>query len=126
MFDLQGKIIVAMPPRSGQSKTTGSAWTMQSFVLETKEQYPKHLQFDVWGEERLNEFAIKAGDNVKISFNIDAREFNGRWYNSMTAFKVEHVEVKQPETGNPADDPFAHLSAPVDFSPEEGADPFPF
>ena len=126
MFDLQGKIIAVLPPKSGQSKTTGSAWTMQGFVLETKEQYPKHLQFDVWGEDRLKEFAIKAGDDVKVQFEINAREYNGRWYNSMTALKVDHVEVKQPETGNPSDDPFAYLSEPIDLKPEEGIDPFPF
>lgn len=127
MFDQTGKIIAVEKQREGHSKVSGNKWVMQSYVLETRGEYPRRMLFDVWGEDRIVDFAIKPGDEVKVSFNIDAREYNGKWYNSMTALNVEHVTVEQPESSVPAfDDPFQSLSAPIDLSPMDGQVGLPF
>ena len=90
-MEISGKIIVALEPRSGQSARTGNNWVVQSYVVETHEQYPKRCVFDIFGEDRIKEANIKVGDEVTVSFDIDAREYQGRWFNSVRAWRVQHV-----------------------------------
>lgn len=88
-MEITGKIIVALEERSGTSARTGNPWKMQSFVLETtNEQYPRRCVFDVFGEDRLREFSIQVGQEYTVSFDIDAREYQGRWFNSIRAWRV--------------------------------------
>ena len=96
-LELTGKIIAVLDKRTGVSNATGSVWSVQQYVIETHEQYPKRMCFDVFGEERINQFAIQIGEEVTVSFDLDAREYQGRWYNSIRAWKVERVK---PETTN--------------------------
>ncbi|MCQ2084162.1 MAG: DUF3127 domain-containing protein, partial [Bacteroidaceae bacterium] len=90
-MDITGKIIAALEPRSGTSKASGNPWKSQEFVLETiGEQYPKKMMFNIFGEDKIQQAAINVGDVVTVSFDINAREFNGRWYNDIRAWRVSH------------------------------------
>ena len=93
-MDLQGKIIVALPERSGVSAR--GEWKSQSFVLETHDAYPKKVVFDVFGADRLARFNIQVGQEVMVSFDIDAHEYQGRWYTQCTCFNW--VPFQQPQT----------------------------
>lgn len=88
-MEISGKIVVACPPRGGVSQRTGNSWKMQEFVIETQEQYPRKCMFSVFGEDRLKEFNIQVGEELTVSFDIDAREYNGRWYNDIRAWRVQ-------------------------------------
>ena len=79
-MEITGKIIAVLPERGGVSQRTGSEWKVQEYVLETQEQYPRKMCFDVFGADKIAQFAIKIGDQLTVSFDIDAREYNGRWY----------------------------------------------
>ena len=85
-MDLQGKVIAALDPRRGTSAR--GEWVVQSFVIETHDAYPKKMVFDVFGEDRLQRFNIQVGQEVNVSFDIDAHEYQGRWFNSIRAFDV--------------------------------------
>lgn len=87
-MEITGKIIVACEPRGGVSQRTGNNWKMQEFVLETMEQYPRKCMFNVFGEDKLREMNIQVGEVLTVSFDIDAREYNGRWYNDIRAWRV--------------------------------------
>ena len=91
-MELSGKVIAVLEPRGGVSKT-GNAWKVQEYVIETHDQYPRRMCFDVFGEDKINQFNIQVGEELNVSFDIDAREYNGRWYNSfkMKAVKRENV-----------------------------------
>lgn len=105
-MEITGKIIVALEPRSGVSNNTGNPWKMQSFVLETTtEQYPRRCVFDVFGEDRLNQFNIQVGQEYTVSFDIDAREYQGRWFNSIRAWRVAAPQ----SMGAPASVSYTHL-----------------
>ena len=124
-MELTGKVIAVLEPRSGTSKT-GNAWMVQEYVLETQEQYPRKMCFDVFGEDKIKQFNIQAGEDITVSFDIDAREWQGRWFNSIRAWKVERVNVAQPapaEGGVPFPPP---SSVPVDFSASDEKDDLPF
>lgn len=109
-MEIQGKIIAALPERSGVSAR--GEWKVQEFVLETIDaQFPRKMVFDVFGADRLQRFNIQVGQTVTVAFDIDAREYNGRWYNSIRAFDVRQVDLSQPA---PAAAPVAPVSAPVE------------
>lgn len=94
-MEISGKIIWASEPRSGVSQRTGSAWKSQDFVIETHEQYPKRCVFGVFGEDRLKEFNINVGDELTVSFDIDAHEYQGRWFNNLRAWRVQRGAAPQ-------------------------------
>ena len=79
IMEITGKIIAVLPERGGTSKT-GNEWKMQEYVLETHEQYPRKVCFNVFGADKIAQFNIQAGDELTVSFDINAREYNGRWY----------------------------------------------
>lgn len=87
-MEITGKIIAALPERSGVSASTGNQWKTGAYVLETMEQYPKRICFEVFGTDKLQQFAIQIGEIVTISFDVDAHEYQGRWFNSIRAWKV--------------------------------------
>lgn len=123
-MELEGKIIKVLDARSGTSARTGSPWKMQSFVLEVPGQYPRRMVFEVFGEDKLTQWNIQEGQDLKVSFDIDAHEYNGRWYNSVRAWKVE------PATGDAAAPVTAAPAAPTAEAPfattEESTDDLPF
>ena len=82
-MELQGRVIAVLPERSGTSAR--GEWKSQSFVIETHEQYPRKMVFDVFGADRLAQFNIKSGEEITVSFDIDAHEYNGRWFNNIRA-----------------------------------------
>ena len=91
---IEGKIIQVLPLQVGVSKTSGKEWALQAYVLETKEQYPKKVHFEVFGEDRIKANPCGVDDIVSVDFDIESREFNGRWYTSIRAWRI----VKQDAT----------------------------
>ena len=136
-MDLQGKIIAALEPRSGTSAR--GEWKSQDFVVETHDQYPRKMVFSVFGADRLERFNIQVGQEVTVSFDIDAHEYNGRWFNNIRAFDVRLVDPNsvgvmgagapnvapaQPEsTATASSAPFPPVQP---ASQEESADDLPF
>lgn len=118
-MELQGKIIAVLPERSGESAR--GAWKTQDFVLETHDAYPKKMVFNVFGAERLERFNIQAGQEVLVSFDIDAHEYQGRWYNTVRAFDVRPAVSALMSTDAPM--PAATPGAPA--APSASAAPFP-
>ena len=83
---MTGVVIAILPERSGTSQR--GEWKSQSFVIETQEQYPKHLCFEVFGADRIAQFNIKGGETITVQFDIDARQYQDRWFNSIKAWNV--------------------------------------
>lgn len=120
-MDITGKIIAVLPERGGTSARTGNAWKVQEYVIETHEQYPKKMVFEVFGEDRIQRFNIQAGDEKTVSFDIDAREWNGRWFNSIRAWNVVPAD---PNAAMAAQQPAA--AQPMAAAPQSAAtQPFP-
>ena len=88
-MELQGKVIAVLPDRSGVSAR--GEWKLKTFVIETQEQYPKKLAFDVFGADRIANFDIHLGEVINVSFDIDAREYQGRYFNQIRAWNVTKV-----------------------------------
>lgn len=119
-MELQGKVIAALPERSGVSQR--GEWKSQEFVIQYQEgQYPRHLCFNVFGAERLQRFNIQVGQYVLVAFDIDAREWNGRWFTDVRAYDVRQVDPNAAPTTNP----FPATSAAPSTSMVDAADSNP-
>lgn len=97
MAEITGKIIAVLPTRSGTS-AMGTQWSSQTAVIETHEQYPKRVAFDVLGD-KITEFNLQVGEEVTVSFDINAREYNGKWYNSVNAWNIIRPGQQAPVQG---------------------------
>lgn len=97
-MELTGKLIAALPTRSGVSQRSGNTWMRREYVIEIPGQYPIHFVFTVFGEDRLKEFNLRKDEEITVHFDIDAHEFNGRWFNEVRAYKVDRVGQQQPTT----------------------------
>lgn len=93
-MEVTGKIIVALPEVGGTSQK-GNAWKKREYVLETQETYPRKVFFNFFGD-RVDQYPLQVGQMVKISFDIDSREYNGRWYVEVRAWKAEDANVAAP------------------------------
>lgn len=94
MAETSGQIIAVLPTRSGTS-ARGTEWSSQTAVVETKEQYPKKVAFDVMGADRIAQFNLQVGDYVTVFYDIDAHEYNGKWFNAVIAWNVVRANQQQ-------------------------------
>jgi len=132
-MEIAGKIIAVLEARSGVSKTSGNEWKTQEYVLETQEQFPRRMCFNVFGSDKISQFNIQVGEELTVSFDINAREYNGRWYNDIRAWKVERgIAEGQPApaaadggASAPAAAPAA-TAAPTSLESDDPTDDLPF
>ena len=120
-MEVKGKIILSLPETSGTSKA-GNPWKKKEYVLETQETYPRKVHFNFFGD-RVDQYPLQVGDVVTLSFDINSREFNGRWYTDISGWKAEKegaaVAVNDPSM--PPAPP-----APAPFAAQDESDALPF
>lgn len=89
-MQVKGKVTQVLPTQSGVSKS-GNEWRKCSFILETEGKYPKPICFTLFGDHA--EACPRVGETVEVHFDITSREYNGRWYSDIQAWKIERPEV---------------------------------
>lgn len=125
-MEFSGKIIAILPPRGGVSKT-GNEWKVQEFVIEDHGQYPRKLCFEVFGADKIAQFNIQMGEELTVSFDVDARQWQDRWFNSIRAWKVERVGAAAPApAAAPGVPPVAPPPAAPEFTTGDANDDLPF
>lgn len=95
-MEVTGTIVNVLPKQSGTSKA-GKAWEKQEFILEVPGQYPKRILFATLGIEKIQRIApnLIQGQVRTVFFDIDCREFNGKYYNDVSAYSVQMPRVQQ-------------------------------
>ena len=89
-MDLSGKVINQLPEVSGSSKS-GNSWRKQEYIIETGGQYPKKVCVSIWGD-KIDQFGLKLGEQVTLGIDVESREYNGRWYTEVKAYKVDRSQ----------------------------------
>ena len=124
-MEVIGKIIHVLPPQSGTSQA-GNQWKKQEYVLETEDAYPQKICFDFFGD-RVDQFPLKLGDRIRLSFDIESREYNGRWYTNIRGWKSEPADAHQmQQPAAPAPQAAPAPTATPDFLASESSDDLPF
>ena len=130
-MEVVGKIIQVLPAQEGVGRN-GNPWKVQPYVLETLDQYPRKVHFEVFGEDRIKMNPCDIDQSVTVSFDIESREFNGRWYTSIRAWKIQQGDMTQAAAvpgAAPAAAPVAAPAAPAApaqaaMDPVANVDPF--
>ena len=89
-LSIKGNVIEILEPQSGVSRA-GKDWKKQEFVIETQEQYPKKVCFTLFGDKTSMIDGMSKGEEVEVAFNVESREFNGRWFHNINAWKIDKV-----------------------------------
>lgn len=105
-MEIKGTIIQVLERKEGVAQS-GNTWALQPYVLETLEQYPRKVYFEVFGEERIEQNACNVGDEVTVSYDIESREFNAKWYTQVRAWKIDKAGQEAAVAAAPVPDPFA-------------------
>ena len=86
-MEFNGTVIWKGEPRTGQGKN--GEWKSLEFALEDKSgQYPRKACFECGTKSYDYADKLKIGDSVTVSYDVDANEFKGRYYNKLKAFKI--------------------------------------
>lgn len=93
-LEISGKVLQILPEQTGTGKN--GQWIRQDFIIETQEQYPRKICFSGWGEKAGIIKNLKPGAMVNVSFNAESREFNGRWYTDLRAWKIDQASGSSP------------------------------
>jgi len=119
-MDLTGRIIAVLPAQSGVSARTGNQWMSQDYVIEVPGTYPKKCVFRIFGEDRIKQFNIQMNEEVTVQFDIDAHEYQGRWFNDVRAFNIIRGQVAPGAAPIPGAAP---MPGAAPFPPQQAASP---
>lgn len=120
-MQLTAKLVQLLPLQTGTSKN--GQWKKQDVIVETEGQYPKKVCVSIWGD-KINEDLLKVGSQLSISFDVESREYNGRWYTDVKAWKIEAAGAAAVD--KPADDQVYFDEGNPDSYREESKDDLPF
>ena len=115
-MEIQGKVKALLPAQTGTSAKTGNAWKSQEFVLDyfwwPNQVFASQMVLKMFGEDRINMWNLQPGDEVKVRYHIEAREYQGHWYNDVRCDGIEKTgasataQAEQPPLPPMNDDPF--------------------
>ena len=118
MYEVTGTLVHLLPLQSGQGKN--GQWKKQDFVIEVPGSFPKKNCFSAWGD-RIEASQLVIGQMMKVTFDIESREYNGRWYTDLKALSVQSVNENGRRNMPPV--PNANESVAIE---EEISDDLPF
>ena len=118
-LSIKGKIEKILNEESGVSRA-GKEWRKQEFVIETDEQFPKKVCFTLFNDKTSLAENLSPGQDVEVSFNIESREYNGKWFHNINAWKIETAEQDMPEP------PPEFRSTDIPPEPDEESNDLPF
>lgn len=93
-MEIKGKVLTLFPVKEGVGKTSGTPWKSREFVIETQDQYPKRICLQVMNAN-MDRYAVEAGQTVHVKFDCSARQWENRWFNTLTAWEVTVIKAKE-------------------------------
>jgi len=114
-MQVKGTLLQILKLESGVSKA-GKEWKKQDFVIETNEQFPKKVCFTLFGDKISLIDGITEGTEIEVFFSLESRDFNGKWYHNINAWKIENAGAVSSAKNFPPE-----FSA-ADIPPEPGDD----
>lgn len=122
-----GNVVVVCPVKTGVSQS-GKEWASMDFVVEIPGQYPKRVSFNIFGQDKINQLNPQVGEQVTVDFDIDAHEYNGRWFNQVGAWKItrQGQNVQNQGAPNPMNPNNSFPPRQDPPQPQGNADSLPF
>ncbi len=95
-MEIRGKIIAVLPVKDGIGKTSGNEWKSREFVLETEESKPQSVCLQLMNAN-IERYAVEVGMTVQVKIDISARQWENRWFNTLTAWEVTVIKQKEEQ-----------------------------
>lgn len=96
-MEIQGKVIAILEPQRFVSSKNGKEYVTTVFVIETPGQYPKKVAMKVMGEDKFKQMGIVMGGTYNVSFDVESREWQGKWFTECQAWRTQRVDVTQEQ-----------------------------
>jgi len=139
-MEITGQIIQLLPEVTGTGRS-GNSWRKQEFILETRGQYPRKVCMSLWGD-KIDQFSLQSGAEITASVEVESREYNGRWYTDVRAWKIAAAQAGVGPAGSPSamgspnpsssagsSYPSSSMGSPLPAEPDysvQGGDDMPF
>jgi len=91
-MQVKGTLLQILKTESGVSKA-GKEWKKQDFLIETNEQFPKKVCFTLFGDKISLIDGITEGSEIEVYFSLESRDFNGKWYHNINAWKIDRADA---------------------------------
>ena len=118
-MEINGRIVQVLDEQSGTGRN--GIWRKRDYILETGGQYPKKICITVWGD-KIDQFGMQMGDDVNVGVEVESREYNGRWYTDVRAWKAQ----KQGSANAPEPAQYPNNPDVASFGGENDDDTLPF
>ena len=115
-MEVKGKIIQKFDLQSGTSKA-GNPWKKQNYLLETLDSFPRKIYFDFFGD-RADQYPLNVGDLINLSFDIECREYQGRYYTDIRGWKAEKLDAASAVAPQPQANDAPAATAPAPAMPD--------
>ena len=102
-MQLTAKLVQLLPLQTGTGKN--GQWKKQDIIVETDGTYPKKVCISIWGD-KINESVLKIGEQLSVSFDVESREYNGKWYTDVKAWKIEPATASNTAKAKADDQPY--------------------
>ena len=90
-FAVTGTVKEVLQTKQGVS-ASGKEWATQEFILTTDDSnYPCDICFRIFGNDKITECAVKAGESLQVFFDIRSRDYNGRWFTDINVWKIDRM-----------------------------------
>lgn len=118
-MEISGKVIAVLEPQTFVSQRNGNTYVTNVFVIETSGQYQKKIAFKVLGADRFSQMGIVLGHTYNVSFDVDSREWNGRWFTDCVAWRVQDLDSQPPAQSYSSQSQPRQESAPIPTQPDD-------
>jgi hypothetical protein len=118
-MQVKGTLLQILKPESGVSKA-GKEWKKMDFVIETNEQFPKKVCFTLFGDKTSLIEGIAEGSEIEVFFSLESRDFNGKWYHNINAWKIEQAGASNVASTYPPE--FSAGDIPPESADDSGND----
>ena len=120
-MQIKAKLIQILPLQTGTGRN--GEWKKQDVIVETFDQYPKKICISIWGD-KIDSSVLQVNNSLDISVNIESREFNGKWYTDIKAWKIELQNTQNNISS--ASSPTPSIDDMPNFDTEEESGEVPF
>ncbi len=100
---IEGRVREILEEQSGEGRN--GPWRKQDFILETEGDYPKKVCITQWGDD-IEKFGVQEGERLTAHIDLRSREYQGRWYTDVKAWRVERPAQDTGSGTGPGKDPF--------------------
>lgn len=96
-MEFEGVVYKVLPAVKGTSAR--GEWTKQDVIFELPGEFSRKVCVSFWGDKAQDGAMLKEGEKVNVSTNVESKEYNGRWFTEVRAWRIQKVVAQQPDAG---------------------------